>query len=327
MVKLRHFLSLIRFEHSVFALPFALVAAILAQKWVSAGGVFFTPLNANALPLFAASAGFGSLWSDIAHSAPSQAGLLPSGWDIFFIIVAMISGRTLAMLANRLIDAEIDKLNPRTRNWHIPKGLVSPGEAVRWMFISCLVFLLSALALNLRCFLLAPLAIIYLALYPYAKRVTSLCHFVLGGAQALAPLGVFLAITGQIPLAAIPFSLAVGLWVAGFDIYYSLQDYEFDIGQGLHSLPVKIGKKASTFVALLCHILVGLLFFFTSLIFHMGGIFALASFVLTLVLALEFLLVVKDERYIGVAFFSLNGFISIFFFLAVLAGVLIDKAR
>jgi len=301
MRRLRLFLELIRFEHSIFALPFALIAAILSQLWMNArDATVAVPVNVPALS------------TPLLQTARGP--IFPPVWTLAFIIIAMISGRTLAMLANRLIDAAIDAKNPRTANWHLPQGLLSPHQVVVWIVASAIIFLLSALALNLWCFLLAPLAAAYLILYPYAKRYTIWCHYVLGGAQAIAPVAVFLAVTGTISREILPLAAAVGLWVGSFDIYYALQDYEFDRAEGLRSLPVAFGKERAKLLALLIHLVSGALLIWTGFIFSLGVIFFIGTLVFTAVLIAEYFIVRHREDLVGFAFFTLNGIVSILYF-------------
>ena len=325
MSRLRDFLSLVKFEHTIFALPFALVSAILAQRWLTAdiAGDSLSGEWIN-LPLFAPSPDLARLLQNILSSSPGEAGIFPSFYDLVFILTAMISGRTVAMLANRLIDAEIDAKNPRTMAWHLPAGIIKPRQLISWIVVSSAVFFLSAFLLNLKCFLLAPFALAYLILYPYSKRFTSACHYVLGGAQAIAPIGVFLAITGTISPVILPMALGVGLWVASFDIYYSFQDYDFDLKEGIHSIAVSLGKESAKTIALFGHILAGFLFLVTGLLFGMNKLFLLGTIALTIVLIIENLIVRFWEELVGFAFFTVNGFISIAFFVVTVIAVLLN---
>lgn len=318
MRRLREFLGLIRFEHTVFALPFALVAAICAQRWVNLL-LDFT----GELPLFAPSNKWDTLLHGSIPAQPGTAGIFPSLYDLGFILLAMVSGRTLAMLANRIIDAAIDARNPRTEGRHIPRGAVSLRQAAVWAVVSGVVFLLSALALNLWCFLLAPLAGAWLVFYPHAKRYTPFAHYILGGAQAIAPLGVFLAITALISWELLPLAVAVGLWVGSFDIYYALQDVEFDRHERLHSLPADFGVQPAMTAALLGHILTGALLLWSCWLFELGTAMVVVTVVFTLALIAEHLIVRAHKELIGVAFFALNGVISVVYSLAVVAVVLI----
>jgi len=314
MRRLRDFLGLIRFEHTIFALPFALVAAIFSQRWLNAAQDAAGPL-----PLFAPSAKWHAFTTSVFHAEVSGAGVFPSIYDLGFILLAMVSGRTLAMLCDRVIDAGIDARNPRTASRHIPAGRISPRQAKQWAVISAAVFFIAALALNWWCFVLAPLALAWLIGYPYAKRFTPFAHYVLAGAQAIAPVGVFLAITATVSWEIFPLALAVGLWVGSFDIYYVLQDVEFDRAEGLHSLPADFGEKPAMLAALVGHMITGALLVWTCYIFAAGAFLVWATIIFTAALAAEHLLVHARRDLIGVAFFTVNGLLSVAYLVVVVA--------
>ncbi len=317
MQRLRHFLGLIRFEHTVFALPFALVAAICAQRWVNSQLAF-----SGELPLFAPSNKWDTLLHGVIPIQPGAAGVFPSLYDLGFILLAMVSGRTLAMLANRIIDAAIDARNPRTASRHIPRGVVTLRQAALWAVFFGVVFLFSALALNLWCFLLAPLAAAWLVFYPYAKRFTPFAHYVLGGAQAIAPLGVFLAVTAHFSWEILPLALAVGIWVGSFDIYYALQDVEFDRVEGLRSLPANFGAQPAMAAALIGHLATGALLLWSCYLFELGITMVVVTLAFTAALVAEHLIVRARRELIGLAFFTLNGVTSVAYSLAVVLAVL-----
>ena len=190
--RLRIYMEMIKVEHTVFALPFALTSALIA-----------------------------------AHGFPTL-------YQTFWIVVALFGARTAAMSLNRLIDAEIDAKNPRTANRHIPRGIVKKSEALILAIIGFVLMVYSAYKLNPLAFKLSPIAILVLVLYSFTKRFTYLCHIVLGVAIALAPLGAWIVVKGSVSLSAFILSFSVGLWVAGFDIIYALQDVEFDRKEGLY---------------------------------------------------------------------------------------------
>lgn len=313
MRRLRDFFGLIRFEHTIFALPFALIAAIFSQRWLNA-----LQDAAGTLPLFAPSAKWHAFTSGVFHAKVSGFGLFPSVYDLGFVLLAMVSGRTLAMLCDRIIDAEIDARNPRTASRHIPTGRISSRQAKLWALIAAVVFLLAALALNFWCFILAPLALAWLIGYPYAKRWTPYAHYILGGAQAIAPLGVFLAITATISWEILPLAVAVGLWVGSFDIYYALQDVEFDRAEGLHSLPADFGERPAMLAALVGHLLTGALLVWTCYIFQAGTLLVVATIIFTAVLVAEHILVQARRELIGVAFFTVNGCLSVGYLVVVI---------
>ena len=215
--KTADYLRLIKFSHSVFALPFAFTGALTA-----AGGI-------------------------------------PELRQILWVTVAMVGARTGAMGANRIVDRKIDALNPRTEDRELPRGVMSTVEASLFTLLAFAIFLLAAYKLNHLCFSLAPLVIIVLLLYPYTKRFTSLSHVVLGLSLSFAPFGAWVAVRGSIDMEALPLSLAVLFWVAGFDVFYALQDLEFDRDQGLYSIPSRFGLDRSLLLARLFHIIAVLL--------------------------------------------------------------------
>ena len=270
MRKITIFLEMIKFSHTVFALPFALAGALLA-----AGG-------------------------------------MPTGQQLFWIVVAMAGARTTAMGLNRLIDAEIDARNPRTAGRAIPAGLIGKGTTMGFILVSLALLLVAASRLNPLCLKLAPLAVFFLVLYSYCKRFTSLAHVVLGICLAAAPIGAWIAIRGEISAPALILGAAVLFWVAGFDILYALQDLEFDRKAGLHSIPVALGVEGSLWAARLFHLvmlvlLAGLLVTMKLGGFFMAGILAAA----TMLLYEHWLLRNGDLTKLDAAFFNMNGYISI----------------
>ncbi len=268
--KIRVFLEMIKFSHTIFALPFAFTGALLA---------------ARGLP------------------TPNQA---------LWIFLAMVGARTAAMGLNRLIDAEIDGRNPRTRGRAIPAGLLSKGLVAVFIIFSLALMLFAARMLNPLCLYLSPVALFFLVLYSYCKRFTAMAHLVLGLCLAAAPLGAWIAITGTVELPAVLLALAVLLWVAGFDILYALQDLEFDRTSGLHSIPVRLGVTGSLWTARIFHLLmIGLL---AALFFalHLGPYY-LAGLAATVILTAyeHWLLRDGDLTRLDAAFFNMNGYISV----------------
>ena len=269
---------MIKFEHSIFALPFALTGALLA--WRDAG--FPREL----------------LWAKL-------------GW----IVLAMIAARSAAMAFNRVLDAEIDGRNPRTRNRHLPAGLLSRKFA--WGFIAfwIVVFLLAAGALNPLCLKLAPLALGIVLFYSYTKRFTSLAHLVLGFSLGIAPAAAWIAMRGSLDPRILWLTAAVTLWTAGFDIIYACQDYAFDVQSGLYSVPRRLGIGPALWISRGLHL--GMLASLVALVraFGLGptagaGIAAVAGLLLW-----EHRLVRADDlSRIDAAFFTMNGYVSVIFF-------------
>jgi 4-hydroxybenzoate polyprenyltransferase len=240
------------------------------------------------------------------------AGGMPSGKKIFYIVLAMIGGRSAAMGFNRVVDADIDARNPRTRDRAIPAGQVSKTTAGIMIFMSVLLLTLSAAKLNPLCLKLSPVLLFLLFSYSYTKRFTWASHVVLGICLGTAPAAAWIAVNGSFDPRILAVSFAVVFWVAGFDILYALQDIEFDRSEGLHSIPRYLGVGKSLWVARLFHLVMAGLLLLGYHVFRLGA-FYLAGWVLCVaVLAYEHsILKVNDLSRLNVAFFNLNGVVSI----------------
>jgi 4-hydroxybenzoate polyprenyltransferase len=282
--KVATLLAMIKFSHTVFAFPFALMGVVLAA------------LASGQLPGFA---------------------------QLFWICLAMVGARTAAMGLNRLIDAKIDAANPRTAGRHIPAGLVSVGEALLFVLGALALFFLAAWMLNPLCFKLAPVAVGLFVLYAYAKRFTHYAHLVLGLCLAAAPIGAWIALRGDLGWPVIALGVAVLFWVAGFDIFYALQDYDFDVAQGLHSVPSRLGKKKAFVLVRIFH---GLMLLFLLLVVPgsgLGWLYLVGVLVVAALLVYEHLLVKPDDlSKLNAAFFNMNGYISVTIFAFALADAL-----
>ncbi len=270
-------LEMIKFEHSIFALPFALTGALLAVR--EDGGDRFP-------------------WGKL-------------GW----IVVAMVGARSAAMAFNRLVDARADARNPRTRMRHIPSGQLTP--AFGWAFVgaSSLVFLAAARELNPLCLALAPLALAVVFFYSFTKRFTPFSHLVLGFALGIAPAAAWIAIRGSLDPRILWLTAAVTFWTAGFDIIYSCQDFEFDRDEGLFSIPSWLGLAWALRLARLLHLamLVCLTLLSSAFQLHLPG--NLGIFAVAMVLAWEHRLVSPtDFSRVNAAFFTMNGYVSVVFF-------------
>src|SRR5512135_136216 len=276
------FLEMIKFSHTIFALPFALTGALLAARGI------------------------------------------PTGGQIFWIVMAMVGARTAAMGLNRLIDAEIDAKNPRTSGRAIPAGLLGKGTVAAFILVSLGIFVYSAYRLNQLCLYLSPLAIVLLAGYSFCKRFTSLSHLVLGLCLAVAPVGAWIAVKGTLEVPALLLGLGVLFWVAGFDILYALQDLDFDRSEGLHSIPAWIGVTRSLLVARLFHLAMPVVLIVLYLMLNLGPVFLAGVLVTGILLFHEHrLLRGGDLTRLDAAFFNVNGYIST----ALFAFTLIDVLR
>jgi 4-hydroxybenzoate polyprenyltransferase len=281
---LRVTLEMIKWEHSVFALPFALCGAMLA-----AGG-------------------------------------FPSWHQLLWIVVAMVAGRSAAMAFNRWADSAIDAANPRTKARALPAGTLSPIFVITFVIVSSALFVLAASQLNRLALLLSPVALAVLLLYSYTKRVTRWSHLVLGFALGIAPAAAWIAVRGSLDPRILLLTAAVTFWVAGFDVLYACQDFEFDRQAGLHSIPRYVGVPAALWVARGFHLaMVGLLIALL-IVFGMGKLAVVGVLVVVLLLVYEHSLVrPNDLSKLNAAFFTMNGVISVLFFVFVAGDLLIRK--
>jgi 4-hydroxybenzoate polyprenyltransferase len=274
-------LEMIKWEHSIFALPFALTGAVLA-----AGG-----------------------W-------PS---LRVLGW----IVVCMVSARSAAMAFNRLVDSEIDAVNPRTAARALPAGHVSRGFVVTFTLVSSAVFLFGAAMLNRLTLELAPLALAIVFAYSYMKRVTRWSHLVLGLSLGIAPAAAWIAVRGSFSPRAALLTAIVLLWVGGFDVLYACQDFEHDRRVGLHSVPQAFGLRGAFWIARAMHAGMAVLLFVMLHAFGLGIVALLGVVLCVALLAYEHAIVSPgDLRRLNAAFFTLNGVISVVFFIFIAADVL-----
>ncbi|MFN4196571.1 MAG: UbiA-like polyprenyltransferase [Caldimicrobium sp.] len=276
--KLIYYGELVKFEHTIFALPFALSSVVILMKSV------------------------------------------PTLGQIFWILLALISARTAGMCFNRWLDKAFDEKNPRTSSWPHVSGLVKDWEIKGLILFSLTVFVVSCYFLNKLALFLSPVVILFLFFYPLAKRFTFYPHLVLGLIYFLIPIGVSIALNANFSKEAFFLGIAMAFWVAGFDILYSLQDYEFDKKMGLKSIPVRFGIKRALQIARTFHFLTFLSLFILGIIYpYAGWFYFLGLFVLTLFLIYEHRLISeKDLSKINKAFFTVNGYISIIYFLVVL---------
>jgi 4-hydroxybenzoate polyprenyltransferase len=275
---------MIKWEHSIFALPFALCGAMLAANG------------------------------------------LPSGLQLLWIIVAMVSARSAAMAFNRLADASIDAANPRTQTRALPAGTLTPTFVATFVAVSCGVFVLAAARLNHLALALSPVALAVVLLYSYTKRFTRWSHLVLGFALGIAPSAAWIAIRGSFDLRILLLTAAVTFWVAGFDVLYACQDYEFDTQSGLHSIPRYFGIVRSLWIARLFHVFMLILLMGLVVAFGLGKLAVIGVVIVMLLLAYEHSLVSSTNlSKLNAAFFTMNGVISLVFFAFVAGDLLLRK--
>ncbi|GAA2992441.1 4-hydroxybenzoate octaprenyltransferase [Kitasatospora albolonga] len=274
--KVRAFLNLVLIEHSVFALPFAYIAAFTAM-YLTDGRMHWGAL--------------------------------------VLVTICMVGLRTFAMAANRIIDREIDARNPRTANRELVTGAVSMRTAYIGSAVALLVFLGSAALLNPLCLALAPVAVVPMVVYPYGKRFTDFPHAILGLAQAMGPIGAWLAVTGSWSWDAVVLGLAVGIWIGGFDLIFATQDVTADRAEGVRSFPARFGVPAALYGARVCHtVTLGLLVWY-ALLTHAGPAFWVGLAVVAGAFVYEHTIVKPhDLSKLNRAFFTTNGFVGISLF-------------
>lgn len=275
--RLRTVLEMIKFEHSVFALPFALVGALLAAR--ATGG-------------------------------------LPTWRQIVWIVVAMVGARSAAMTMNRIADVEYDRRNPRTASRALATGRLSLGFAWAFTVAASALLVIAAWQLNRLALELSPVALAILFLYSYTKRFTSLSHFVLGFCLGISPAAAWIAIRGSLDWRMLILCAAVTLWVGGFDVLYACQDVEFDKSAGLYSIPKRFGVVRALASARGMHILMVGLLGWLAVSFHLGWLAWAGIVVVSALLIYEHSLVKHDDlSKINAAFFTVNGYISLLFLL------------
>ncbi len=286
MNSVKNYLSLVTFAHTVFAMPFAFIG-------------FFIGLRAVHYQTY-------KPW-----------------WELLiFVLLCMIFARSAAMAFNRWLDAEYDAKNPRTAVREIPSGIISKGNAMTFVVISCIAFVAATYFINALCMVLAPVALFVILFYSFTKRFTPLCHLVLGLGLSLAPIGAYIAVTGKFAIVPVLFSLSVLFWVSGFDIIYALQDEEFDRLNNLHSIPSWIGMKKALLVSEALHFLSFISIFIAGISGHFSWLYWVGVGVFACFLFYQHTLVKpKDLSKINRAFFTSNGIASVIFSLFVLLDI------
>lgn len=273
--KVRNYLSLVKFSHTIFAMPFALIG-------------YFIAIRINELSF---------------------------SWKLLgLVILCMVFARDAAMAFNRYVDRDIDIKNPRTFLREIPLGIIKPRSALRFVIINCALFVATTYFINSITFYLSHVALVIILTYSITKKFTSLCHFVLGIGLSLAPAGAYLAVTGTFDLLPILYSGVVLFWVSGFDIIYALQDEEFDKQEALHSIPVFLGKDTAIVLSIILHIFSGALVIYAGIYAGFGIFYWIGTFLFLGLLIYQHLLVKPhDLSKVNLAFFTLNGVASILF--------------
>lgn len=273
--RVKQYLSLVKFSHTVFALPFALIGFTMAVTY------FHQTFR----------------------------------WDLFIkMLLCMVFARSAAMAFNRWLDRRFDALNPRTAQREIPAGIIKPQHALIFTVINSVLFVITTALINKSCLILSPIALFVILFYSYTKRITALCHLVLGAGLALAPIGAFLAVTDFFDLLPLFFSFAVFTWTAGFDIIYALQDEEFDKSQKLHSIPAALGKKKALMVSNILHVFAALFVIGAGVYGQLGWLYWIGTAIYVGLLIYQHTLVKpNDLSKVNMAFANMNGIASISF--------------
>jgi 4-hydroxybenzoate polyprenyltransferase len=280
--KIKIILEMIKFEHTIFALPFAFTGALLALDG------------------------------------------LPSLEQVIWIIAAMVGARSAAMGFNRWADRDIDAQNPRTKTRALPLGLVTPAQVLAFIVVSSGLLVLAAYKLNPLSFTLSPVALAIVCFYSFTKRFTFLSHAFLGLAISGAPMGAWIAVTGRFAFPALVLGVAVLFWLVGFDILYALQDLEFDQKAGLHSVPQRFGVRTSLLISRTAHLMTMLCLFWIYALLPVGLVYLLGVLVAMGLIIYEHSLVKEsDLSKLNIAFFNMNGYISVTIFIFTLLDVLL----
>jgi 4-hydroxybenzoate polyprenyltransferase len=309
MATFRNYLSLIKFSHTIFAMPFAMIGFILAAReriviWVTNQNRDYVSMPWDAYPA-------GAVRKPL--------------WLIFLLVVfCMVFARSAAMAFNRYLDRRFDAQNPRTAIREIPKGIISANSALMFTVVCCVLFVVCCYLLNTAVLILAPIALFVILFYSYTKRFTALCHLVLGLGLALAPIGAYLAVKARFDVLPVLFSLTVLFWVSGFDIIYALQDEEFDRSNKLHSIPAAVGKRNALRISELLHLLSAACVAIAGIYGDSGWLYWIGVAVFIGMLIYQHSIVKPDDlRRVNLAFMTANGIASVVFAVFVIADLFI----
>jgi len=310
MATVKSYLSLIKFSHTIFAMPFALIGFFLGLN-VEDGIFGVQQFNLNRT--------LG--WSKIDYVDWNELLL-----KLVLVVLCMIFARSAAMAFNRYLDRNFDAKNPRTAIREIPKGIISANNALAFTLAASLLFMITCYFINTICFILSPVALLVVLGYSFTKRFTPFCHLILGLGLSLAPIGAYLAVTGVFSFLPILFSLAVIFWVSGFDIIYALQDVEFDQSQHLYSLPAWLGKEKALRVSELLHVCSALCVIAAGFYGKFGWVYWIGVTIFCVMLIYQHSIVKPNElRKVSLAFMTANGIASVVFAVFVIADLFINN--
>ena len=312
MNTVKNYLSLVKFSHTIFAMPFALIGFFLGYNvWRNVFDISIPGWHIKIAP--------ASL-SGRTVPASTQDLII----RFILVILCMVFARSAAMAFNRYLDRRFDALNPRTAIREIPKGIITPKNALLFTIVNCVLFITTTWFINRICFFLSPVALAVVLGYSYTKRFTPLCHLILGLGLSLAPIGAYLAVTGVFNWLPILFSLAVIFWVSGFDIIYALQDVEFDQSQKLYSIPAWLGREKALRVSEFLHLLSAVAVVAAGTLGHFGWLYWIGILVFGGCLVYQHSIVKpNDLRKVNIAFMTTNGIASVVFAVFVIADLFI----
>jgi 4-hydroxybenzoate polyprenyltransferase len=302
MQTVKNYLSLVKFSHTIFALPFALI------------GFFQALILGNHQWNLNKTIGWGNGLEKFIFFLPK----------LILVLICMVTARSAAMAFNRYLDRNFDAKNPRTAIREIPAGIISANRALMFTIINCVLFITATFFINRICFFLSPVALFVILFYSYTKRFTALCHLVLGLGLSLAPIGAYLAVTGSFGLLPILFSFTVLFWVSGFDIIYALQDIDFDQQHRLHSIPAALGKKKALRVSEILHVFAAACVTAAGFYGNFGWLYWAGVGVFSGMLIYQHSVVKPDDlRRVNLAFMTANGIASVVFAVFVIADLLV----
>ena len=302
MSSVKSYLSLIKFSHTIFAMPFAMIG-------------FFAAVTSPA-----------DVYSEDSLRKYLISGAnyyMVFGFYLFLVIACMVTARSAAMAFNRYLDRSFDAANPRTAIREIPKGIISANNALMFTIVCCVLFMTCTYFINTLCFMLSPVALFVILFYSYTKRFTPLCHLVLGVGLSLAPLGAYLAVTGAFAVLPLLFSFAVIFWVSGFDIIYALQDEQFDKEHDLHSIPAWLGKNKALTVSRIFHVLSALFILSAGIYGQFHWLYWIGFAVFTgMLLYQQSIVKPNDLSRVNIAFMTANGVASVVFGILVIGDMI-----
>jgi len=314
MSKVKSYLSLIKFSHTIFAMPFALIGFVLG---LDSEEVIF-------------SVGQWNLHETIRWEEEERkmelAIWLQIGLRFLLVVLCMIFARSAAMAFNRYLDRSFDAKNPRTAIREIPAGILGSSNVLLFTIVNCLLFIACTFFINKLCFYLSPVALLVILGYSYTKRFTPLCHLILGLGLSLAPIGAYLAVIGEFALLPILFSLVVLFWVSGFDIIYALQDEEFDKTNKLYSIPAWLGKAKALRVSELLHVLSAACMLYAGWFGNFGWLYWIGAVIFIGMLVFQHSIVKpNDLKKVNLAFMTANGIASVVFAIFVITDLFLNS--